>query len=83
LASSSEKLMELGDLETNPNSGAKECRYLKTLDEAKVSVFFLTLTIKGAYHMILTEKMGPKKGYQKVELFASNIGSEKVDISHI
>lgn len=54
------------DLETNPNAGAKECRYVATLAEAEA-----------CYLSIFREKTSPKKGYKEVALASSKIGSQK------
>src|SRR5262249_6992512 len=54
------------DLETNPNAGAKECRYVATLAEAEA-----------CYASIFREKTSAKKGYKEVALASSKIGSQK------
>src|SRR5258708_30636268 len=54
------------DLETNPNAGAKECRYVATLAEAEA-----------CYMSIFREKTSPKKGHKEVALASSKIGSQK------
>lgn len=54
------------DLETNPDSGQKECRYFENLPEAQ-----------GCYQQIYREKTGPAKGYKEVSLASSKIGSQK------
>ncbi|MFL5338676.1 MAG: WGR domain-containing protein [Gemmataceae bacterium] len=54
------------DLETNPNAGAKECRYLDSLPEAEA-----------CYASIYREKTSPQKGYKEVALASSRIGSQK------
>ena len=54
------------DLETNPNAGAKESRYLGTPVEAEA-----------CYQSIFREKTSPKKGYKEVALASSKIGSQK------
>src|SRR5436309_15140495 len=43
------------DLETNPNAGAKECRYLDSAVEAEA-----------CYQSIYREKTSAKKGYKEV-----------------
>src|SRR5687768_17876468 len=54
------------DLETNPDSGQKECRYFGSLAEAQA-----------AYDAIYRQKTGSAKGYKEVSLAASKIGSMK------
>ena len=54
------------DLETNPESGQKECRYCKEIAEAEA-----------AYGQIYREKTGAGKGYQEVSLASVKIGSAK------
>jgi len=54
------------DLETNPNAGQKESRYLKSLGEAEA-----------CYQSIFREKTSAKKGYKEVSLASSKIGSQK------
>jgi poly [ADP-ribose] polymerase len=54
------------DLETNPNAGQKECRYLPTLGEAQA-----------IYDSIYREKTSARKGYKEVALASSKIGSQK------
>lgn len=54
------------DLETNPDAGAKECR------------FFEDASAAGAcYDQIYREKTGKTKGYKEVSLASSKIGSQK------
>jgi DNA ligase-1 len=52
------------DLETNPNAGAKECRFFESLPEAQA-----------AYQSIYGQKT--RKGYREVSLASSKIGSQK------
>lgn len=54
------------DLEKNPDSGQKECRYFQTQPEAEA-----------AYQSIYREKTNPRKGYKEVALASSKIGSQK------
>ncbi|MDP6358154.1 MAG: WGR domain-containing protein, partial [Planctomycetota bacterium] len=54
------------DLDRNPESGQKECRYYDSLGEAQAG-----------YHSIYNQKTAPRKGYKEVSLAASNIGSQK------
>ncbi len=54
------------DLERNPESGQKECRYLDDLGAAQAT-----------YESIYREKTGPSKGYKELSLASSRIGSEK------
>jgi predicted DNA-binding WGR domain protein len=54
------------DLETNPDAGAKECRFFDTLAEAE-----------GEYGQIYKSKTGASKGYKEVALASSKIGSQK------
>jgi poly [ADP-ribose] polymerase len=54
------------DLETNPDSGQKECRYFDSLPEAQAG-----------YQEIYRQKTGPSKGYKEVSLASSKIGSQK------
>lgn len=54
------------DLETNPNAGAKESRYLNTEEEATA-----------CYQSIYKQKTGKSKGYAEVALASSKIGSQK------
>ena len=54
------------DLETNPESGQKECRYFGSLAEAQA-----------AYDAIYRQKTSSAKGYKEVSLAASKIGSLK------
>jgi predicted DNA-binding WGR domain protein len=54
------------DLETNPDSGQKECRYFASLAEAQA-----------AYGSIYREKTNPRKGYREVALASTKIGSAK------
>ncbi len=52
------------DLETNPNAGAKECRFFDSLAEAQAG-----------YQSIYGQKT--RKGYREVSLASSKIGSQK------
>ncbi|MBL8113277.1 MAG: DNA ligase [Acidobacteria bacterium] len=52
------------DLETNPDAGAKECRYFESLAEAQ-----------GSYQSIYGQKT--RKGYREISLASSRIGSQK------
>ena len=54
------------DLETNPESGQKECRYCDDLASAEA-----------CYGQIYREKTGRGKGYQEVSLASVKIGSAK------
>lgn len=54
------------DLETNPNAGARESRYFKTLAEAQAQ-----------YDKIYREKTSAAKGYKELSLASSKIGSRK------
>ena len=54
------------DLDANPDSGQKECRYADSLFEAQA-----------IYQSIYNQKTGSRKGYQEIALAASNIGSRK------
>ncbi len=54
------------DLESNPEAGRKETRYCHSLEHAK-----------GLYFGLMKDKQSAKKGFKKVSLFASNIGSSK------
>ncbi|MCB9640103.1 MAG: WGR domain-containing protein [Myxococcales bacterium] len=54
------------DLENNPESGQKECRYLDSEGEAN-----------GVYDQIYKEKTSARKGYREVALASSKIGSQK------
>ena len=54
------------DLEANPDSGQKECRYFASLAEAQA-----------AYGSIYREKTNPRKGYREVSLASTKIGSAK------
>ncbi len=54
------------DLETNPNAGAKECRFFDDASEASA-----------CYESIYREKTSPKKGYKEVSLASSKIGSQQ------
>lgn len=54
------------DLEKNPNSGAKECRFADSLEEAA-----------GIYDGIYKQKTSPRKGYKELSLASSKIGSQK------
>lgn len=52
------------DLDRDPNSGQKECRYFDSLEEAKRN-----------YQSIYNQKTSASKGYKEVSLASSNIGS--------
>lgn len=52
------------DLDTNPDSGQKECRYASSLADAQ-----------SIYQTIYNQKTSPRKGYQELALASSNIGS--------
>ena len=54
------------DLETNPDAGAKECRYFNTVAEAQ-----------GEYDKIYKSKTAAAKGYKELSLASSKIGSQK------
>lgn len=54
------------DLETNPNAGARESRYFKSLVEAQAQ-----------YDKIYREKTSATKGYKELSLASSKIGSRK------
>jgi len=54
------------DLETNPDAGAKECRFFDSLAEAE-----------SEYSKIYKSKTGASKGYKEVALASSKIGSQK------
>jgi poly [ADP-ribose] polymerase len=54
------------DLETNPDSGQKECRYFETLPEAE-----------GNYQSIYAQKTSARKGYKEISLASSKIGSQQ------
>jgi poly [ADP-ribose] polymerase len=54
------------DLETNPNAGARECRYFPSLAKATA-----------AYDQIYRQKTSPAKGYKELSLASAKIGSEK------
>lgn len=54
------------DLETNPNAGVKECRYLNSLPEAEAT-----------YGSIYSKKTSASKGYKEVNLASSKIGSQR------
>jgi poly [ADP-ribose] polymerase 2/3/4 len=54
------------DLDSNPNSGQKECRYFASLQIAQAN-----------YQSIYNEKTSARKGYKELSLASSNIGSEK------
>jgi poly [ADP-ribose] polymerase len=54
------------DLETNPDAGAKECRYFDTVVEAQ-----------GEYDKIYKSKTAASKGYKELSLASSKIGSQK------
>src|SRR4051794_32544116 len=50
------------DLEANPDSGQKECRYFDSLAEAQ-----------SGYQSIYREETGPSKGYKELSLASSRI----------
>jgi poly [ADP-ribose] polymerase len=52
------------DLDRDPNSGQKECRYFGNLPEAVAN-----------YQSIYNEKTAARKGYKEISLASSNIGS--------
>ena len=54
------------DLERNPESGQKECRYFTDMGQATA-----------CYEQIYREKTGPSKGYREVSLASTKIGSAK------
>ena len=54
------------DLESNPDAGAKECRFFDDADEATT-----------CYETIYREKTSAKKGYKELSLASSKIGSQK------
>jgi hypothetical protein len=54
------------DLESDPDAGAKECRFFGDGGEAT-----------GCYESIYREKTSPKKGYKELSLASSKIGSQK------
>lgn len=54
------------DLDTNPNAGVRECRYVDSFSEAE-----------RLYSKIFSEKTSPRKGYKEVNLASSKIGSKK------
>ena len=54
------------DLETDPDAGAKECRYFSSLIDAQAT-----------YQSIYREKTSPRKGYKELSLASSRIGSSK------
>jgi poly [ADP-ribose] polymerase len=54
------------DLETNPDAGAKECRFFSNPSDAEAN-----------YQSIFREKTSPRKGYKEVSLASSKIGSQK------
>jgi poly [ADP-ribose] polymerase 2/3/4 len=54
------------DLESNPDAGVKESRYLPSLAQAQAT-----------YQQIYRQKTGPTKGYKEVSLASSRIGSSK------
>ncbi|MEZ4327521.1 MAG: WGR domain-containing protein [Polyangiales bacterium] len=54
------------DLETNPNAGVRESRYLLSLPDAQRT-----------YNQIYHQKTSAAKGYQEVNLASSRIGSER------
>ena len=55
------------DLDTNPDAGIRESRYLDSLAEAE-----------GVYDQIYRQKTSARKGYKEVNLASSKIGSQKV-----
>ena len=54
------------DLETNPDAGAKECRYFDAVGEAAA-----------CYESIYRQKTSAAKGYKELSLASSKIGSQK------
>jgi poly [ADP-ribose] polymerase len=54
------------DLETNPDAGAKECRFFEELGEARA-----------CYESIYRQKTSAAKGYKELSLASSKIGSQK------
>jgi poly [ADP-ribose] polymerase 2/3/4 len=54
------------DLESNPNAGAKECRFFDNPGLARAN-----------YDSIYREKTSAKKGYKEVSLASTKIGSQK------
>ncbi len=54
------------DLDTNPDSGQKECRYAATMAEAQ-----------SVYQTIYNQKTSARKGYKEIALASSNIGSSQ------
>ena len=54
------------DLESNPDAGAKECRFFADGGEAAI-----------CYDTIYSEKTSAKKGYKELSLASSKIGSQK------
>lgn len=54
------------DLDTNPNAGTRESRYLASAGEAEAT-----------YNQIYKEKTAARKGYKEVDLASSRIGSHK------
>lgn len=63
------------DLDTNPNAGQKESRYLTSLPAAEAE-----------YMSIYREKTSTRKGYKELDLASSKIGSQKTrgqSVGHI
>jgi poly [ADP-ribose] polymerase len=54
------------DLDSNPNAGCRESRYLSSFDDAE-----------RLYNTIYNQKTSPRKGYKEVNLASSRIGSSK------
>lgn len=54
------------DLDSNPNAGIRECRYISSLPEAE-----------GIYNKIYQEKTSARKGYKELNLASAKIGSKK------
>lgn len=54
------------DLDSNPDAGIRECRYLNSLSEAQ-----------GLYDKIYKEKTSARKGYKELNLASARIGSKK------
>lgn len=54
------------DLETNPDAGAKECRFFEQLGPATA-----------CYEQIYRQKTSAAKGYKEISLASSRIGSQK------
>ena len=54
------------DLDSNPDSGQKECRYFSDINTAQAN-----------YQSIYRQKTSARKGYKELSLAASNIGSQQ------